>query len=346
MAAAARPDDGAVLLARPDRGRAGDVPLPVQEPPRRVHRGVRLPQPAPARDGGRSAALPRRRQARLPGRVGDGLTSGRRTLFDDADAIELRVPTSCRRSGRCRECVVEVVAGADALGPRTAPEAFLQGPYRLACQAEVRHVEAQVEMRVVRRRLRILSAPPEPWSAPIDSPARVSAGEVVYDGESLGPYRGALLGLAIDLGTTTIVLELVDLESGEVLEVVTLENPQRFGGSDVMSRISYDGGPHHGELRRAARKALNEELQEVYDRRGLDRRAVVEAIVVGNSTMRDLFFDVDVQPIGERPYRSVTEHELRAGARPSTALTRLAHELGLRMNPRGRVVSPPLVASH
>jgi uncharacterized 2Fe-2S/4Fe-4S cluster protein (DUF4445 family) len=153
-------------------------------------------------------------------------------------------------------------------------------------------------------------------------------------------------GIALDLGTTTIVFELVDLESGRTVEVVALENPQRFGGSDVMNRISYDSGPERGELRRAVRKALNRELLELYRRQGLDRREVYEVVVVGNSTMRDLFFGLDVAPIGERPYKSTTERELLAGRRATTALTAHAHELGFRAHPRARIWGAPLVASH
>ncbi len=270
-----------------------------------------------------------------------------RTLFDDADERELRVPTSCRRSGRCRECVVEVTAGAEALGPRDAREAFLRDPYRLACLAEVVAPGAQVEFSILRRRLRIVVPDEsEPGESELDPIVTVSGGVVRYGDEPLGPAGAGLYGLAVDLGTTTIVFELVDLREGRVLETVALENPQRFGGSDVMTRISYDEADGRGELQRAARKALNRELEDLYTRRGIDRREVVEAVVAGNSTMRDLFFRLDVSSIGQRPYRSVTEHELLEGRRETTALTARAFELGLRMHPQGRIWGPPLVASH
>ncbi len=128
--------------------------------------------------------------------------------------------------------------------------------------------------------------------------------------------------------------------------MVALENPQRFGGSDVMNRISFDSGPGNGELRYALRKALNHELRELYARRGIDRREVYEIVVVGNSTMRDLFFGLDVAPIGERPYKSVTELELLAGERESTELFARAHELGLWAHPQARIWGAPLIAGH
>ena len=69
-------------------------------------------------------------------------------------------------------------------------------------------------------------------------------------------------------------------------------------------------------------------------------------VVVGNSTMRDLFFDLDVSPIGQRPYKSTTELEVLDGTRGSTALSTLAWELGLKVHPKARVWGAPLVASH
>ncbi len=257
------------------------------------------------------------------------------------------MPTSCRRTGRCRECVVEVTAGGEHLGSRTEPESFLSDPYRLACQAVVLDPNASVEFSILRRRLRILVPEAEPRAvAELDPLVTVADGIVHYDGEAMGALRSGAYGLAIDLGTTTIVFELVDLAAGKVLEAVALENPQRFGGSDVMSRISYDEADPGHELRRAVRKALNRELDDLYERRGLDRREVYEVVVVGNSTMRDLFFGLDVSSIGQRPYRSVTEHELITGRRRTTALVRRAHELGIRVNPQARIWGAPLVASH
>ena len=269
-----------------------------------------------------------------------------RTLFDEADELSLQVPTSCRRTGRCRECVVEVTAGAEHLSPPSPPESFLRPPFRLACQAEPHPPDAAVEFEVVRRRLRIVTPEPERRTAPVEPMVRAEGGVVRWGDEEIEHLRGGVHGLAIDVGTTTVVLELVDLQSGRTLELVALENPQRFGGSDVMNRISYDSGPGRGELRHSLRKALNHELRALYGRHGIDRREVYEIVVVGNSTMRDIFFGLDVSPIGERPYKSTTELELLEGARPSTQLVALSHELGLWSHPQARVWGAPLVAGH
>ena len=270
-----------------------------------------------------------------------------RTLFDAADEMTLRVPSSCRRTGRCRECVVQVSDGAEALNPRTEAEAFLPAGFRLACQASVARDDGDVRFAILRRRLRILmpSEPEAESAVELDPVVTRDGGLALYDQEVIGPAPGRLLGLAIDVGTTTVVFELVDLESGRSLSAAAFENPQRFGGSDVMSRIGYDT-ERPGELRRALRRALNRELESTYRRLGVDRHEVCEAVVVGNPTMRDLFFGLDVGSLGRSPFRSSSEAGVREGRTASTALLARAHELGLLIHPLGRVYGPPVVASH
>ncbi len=274
------------------------------------------------------------------------LVSGR-LLYDEADQLSVVVPASCKRTGRCHECVVEIRTGGDQLSPRTAEETFLGPMFRLACQAWVERTEKDVEFAILRRRLRILLAPEAAGESPqLDPAVTVVDGRFRGDdGSDLGIAMGSPVGVAIDVGTTTVVLELVELETGRVLAVDGIENPQRFGGSDVMTRISYDGEVP-GELRQALRRALNHELKRLCADLGVDRRRLVDAYVVGNSTMRDLFFGLDLRPIGQIPFRSVTETDLREGRAETTAVTRRAHEIGLLMNPQARVTGGPLIASH
>ena len=80
-----------------------------------------------------------------------------KTLFDYADSLKMRVPTSCGRGGDCHECIVDVKRGVEALSPRSDEEGFLRGSYRLACQAQVQDPAADVEFAVLRRQPRILT---------------------------------------------------------------------------------------------------------------------------------------------------------------------------------------------
>ena len=148
------------------------------------------------------------------------------------------------------------------------------------------------------------------------------------------------------MGTTTVAGELVDLETGESLYVMSFQNPQRFGGSDIIHRISYDGGDHQGELHKTLVNTLNDEIGAMEEAIGVNRQEIYELVVVGNSTMRELFFNRDVQSIGLKPYKSQIELDMLAGNRDGTQVTEFSRSLRLRANRNARVYGAPLVASH
>ena len=274
------------------------------------------------------------------------LTPGK-TIFDYADDLDVQVPTSCFRTGQCHECIVEIKHGMDALQPPNEAEDFLRDNYRLACQAVVLDVDTDIEFTTLRRTPRILTHAMTDDNGTPELNPRVShrEGVVYYGDEAIDRYRGHLYGLAIDIGTTTVVANLVDLETGETVSVSSFENPQRFGGSDIMNRISYDG-EFQGELRRSLIAALNSEIMEMCTRHDFVRQEIYEIVVAGNTTMRDIFFKQDVQSIGQKPYKSLIEHEYRDGLRSTTSLTEKTRRLGLRANPKAMVYSLPLIASH
>jgi uncharacterized 2Fe-2S/4Fe-4S cluster protein (DUF4445 family) len=169
---------------------------------------------------------------------------------------------------------------------------------------------------------------------------------VTLDSEPIDDFRGHLLGIALDLGTTTVVFDLVDLEGGEILHRSAFENPQRFGGSDVMNRITYDAGDKSRELRRSVINAINSETAALSKRLRFRRQEIYEIVVAGNSTMRELFFGLDVQSIGQRPYKSVVELDYHAGRCAVTALEANAIDLGIVANRKARVYGLPILASH
>ena len=273
------------------------------------------------------------------------------SLFDFADSLSIRVPTSCGRTGECHECIVEVRRGASALTPLTKSEFFLRGNYRLACQALVADPSADIEFSVLRRQPRNLTSGTRRDVELRPAYVRGDDGEsVVFNGPE-GPvtvdtFRRAIYGIAADLGTTTVVLNLVDLELGETVYTASFENPQRFGGSDIMNRISYDGGPDAGELQAVMVSSINFEIGEMVRALKIRRRQIYEIVAVGNTTMREIFFGIDVQSIGTRPYKSSVEDEFRASKRPTTALSTTAARLGLRIHPKATVYGGPLIASH
>ena len=279
------------------------------------------------------------------------LTPGK-TVFDYADDLVVQVPTSCFRTGQCHECIVEIKSGMDSLRPPNEAEAFLKDNYRLACQAVVLDVDEHVEFAPLRRTPKILThINTDNAKSGVDPSASLNPlvthrdGVVYYDNEPIDRYRGHLYGLAIDIGTTTVVANLVDFENGETVSVSSFENPQRFGGSDIMHRISYDG-EFEGELRKSLIAALNNQIIEMCERHNFVRQEIYEIVVAGNTTMRDIFFRQDVQSIGQKPYKSLIEHEFLDGIRSTTSLTEKARRIGIRSNPKAMIYSLPLIASH
>ena len=274
------------------------------------------------------------------------LTPGK-TIFDYADDLTVEVPTSCFRTGQCHECIVEINRGMDSLRPPNEAEAFLRDNYRLACQAVVLNIDEDIEFAPLQRSPRILThtVTTDDGTAELNPRVTHRDGVVYYHDEPIDRYRGHLYGLALDIGTTTVVANLVDLENGKTVSVSSFENPQRFGGSDIMNRISYDG-EFQGELRRSLIAALNSEIMEVCERHHFVRQEIYEIVVAGNTTMRDIFFKHDVQSIGQKPYKSLIEHEYREGTRSTTSLIEKVRRLGIRANPKAMVYSLPLIASH
>ncbi|HWD92645.1 MAG TPA: ASKHA domain-containing protein [Verrucomicrobiae bacterium] len=268
------------------------------------------------------------------------------SLFECAESLGVRVPTSCNKNGKCRECLVEVTAGLEHLNPRTKEEEHLGGQFRLSCRARVSGGGTVVGHTLRRGGLKIEESSSDLPAAAHDiplAPAVTRDGDyILLDGKHLCAAPGPVLGAAMDLGTTTVVVRVIDLESGATVAGASFENPQRFGGSDVMARISYDSSHPGRLLQRTLIGYLNHCLEEL----PVNSRNIYELVIAGNATMRDLFFGLDVESIGQKPYRSLTEHELMEGRRESTELVSTGRQLHLSIHPDARVLGLPIIGGH
>jgi uncharacterized 2Fe-2S/4Fe-4S cluster protein (DUF4445 family) len=269
------------------------------------------------------------------------------SIFECADKLGVQVPTSCQKQGKCKECIVEVVTGMECLTDRTSDESHLRDRFRLACccllaadSGEVRcHTMRRGQMRIERQ---AFSLPVSDRQLQLEPAVTRDGDRILIDGKEVDRSTGPIHGLAMDLGTTTIVLRLFDLESGELVADASLENPQRFGGSDVMARIQYDT-THPGRLlMRTVAGYLSRAIREL----PVDPRSIYEMVVVGNSTMRDIFFRQDVYSIGQSPYQSITEIEMAAGRRTTTSLTQTGRKSLLPIHPEARVYGVPIISGH
>jgi uncharacterized 2Fe-2S/4Fe-4S cluster protein (DUF4445 family) len=276
------------------------------------------------------------------GEAGPGIS-----IFDYAEQVGVQVPTSCQKNGKCKECIVEVSEGLDLLSPPTSHEEHLKGNFRLSCQCNVIANAGHVKCHTMRRgQMRIerhaLGLPGSDRKMEFDPAVTRDGDRILIDGVEVDRSTGPIHGIAMDLGTTTIVLRLINLETGELVADASLENPQRFGGSDVMSRIHYDT-EHKGKL---LMRTLAGYLTHAIEAFPVDPKSIYEMVVVGNSTMRDMFFRQSVYSIGQSPYQSITELEMAEGKRTTTALTDTGKHCLLPIHPKARVYGAPIISGH
>lgn len=269
------------------------------------------------------------------------------SLFDHAETLGIPVPTSCRKNGKCKECVVEVTEGMDCLSERLPAEKHLKGNFRLSCSCCIVKDTGVVRCHTMRRgQMRIerhaLELPTTRQKLKLDPAVTRKGDRILLEGREIARSTSPIHGLALDLGTTTVVLRLLNLETGEVVADASFENPQRFGGSDVMSRIHYDTEDGSHLLQRTLAGYLTHAIEAF----PVDPHTIYEMVVAGNSTMRDLFFRLNVYSIGQSPYRSITELELAEGKRTTTSLTESAKKLLLPLHPQARIYGLPIISGH
>jgi len=153
-------------------------------------------------------------------------------------------------------------------------------------------------------------------------PAALRAAEgrvqvIAADGDMVRIVPGSdpapLLGIAFDIGTTTVVGYLIDLRSGEQLAVASLLNPQTRYGDDVVSRIGYAKDTPGGleTLRQAILGAMNTIIERTTSRAGATPGDVYGVTVVGNTTMHHLFLGINPEALARAPYVPVVTAALR-----------------------------------
>lgn len=143
------------------------------------------------------------------------------------------------------------------------------------------------------------------------------------------------LGVAVDIGTTTVVAYLVDLLTGEVLAVKSAMNPQIAHGDDVISRITFTMGRDDGlpELQREIIDCLNQLIEGCTGEAGVKLKDIHEVVVVGNTAMHHLFFGLNPSSLALSPYIPVSAGSIEESG----------ENLGISMG-RGYVYSLPNIA--
>lgn len=215
------------------------------------------------------------------------------TLKQAAEAAGVALGAPCGGLGTCGRCAVYA---AGTLEPPTADERVLLGGrieegIRLACRARIAGDVTMTPISTGRSGgLRIVEAG--------------ELGEITVEPPSERGISGEhpLLGAVVDIGTTTVVVAIVDLETAEQLGSASALNPQHPFGHDVMTRISHAATEGRESLRDPILASVESLTLEVLA--GLEHPVELlrEMAIAGNTTMIHLLMGIDPAPLGTAPY--------------------------------------------
>jgi uncharacterized 2Fe-2S/4Fe-4S cluster protein (DUF4445 family) len=227
------------------------------------------------------------------------------TLLEAAGQAGIILNTICGGKGSCRKCLVN-------LGPDDRQV--------LACQY---HIESDL----------IVTIPPasrffehQILTEGIKAHARYKPD--IYQKYLKNAPPDRIFGVAIDIGTTTVVAKLINMADGDCLSTQATLNPQTHYGDDVISRISYaqtDLGL--AELHKLIIDCINQLISQLCKQASIDPGRIYEVCVVGNTTMSHIFLKYPIAQLGRLPFKpfSVDACDLPAS------------ELGLQINPAANV---------
>jgi uncharacterized 2Fe-2S/4Fe-4S cluster protein (DUF4445 family) len=137
-----------------------------------------------------------------------------------------------------------------------------------------------------------------------------------------------IFGVAADIGTTTVVVKLVDMKAGKCFAVEAALNPQTKYGEDVVSRIAHAQTKEKlAELQKAIIDCINKLIAKLCDQAGINAKQIYEMCVVGNTTMNHIFLGLPISQLGRAPYKA---HSLDACDLPP-------EKLDLQINPKGNI---------
>lgn len=252
--------------------------------------------------------------------------SAGKTLLDAAQSAGVGLAAVCGGVGTCNECRLRLAAGTltplsgvelDALSP-----ADLSAGFRLACQAE--------PLSDVK-----LDIPPES----LTSAQRLQVeGQEIHVSVKPAVLTPGAYGLAVDIGTTKLAAYLVRLDTGETAAKLGAMNPQIAFGEDIISRISYAGRKPDGAkvLQQVLVETLNKLVLDLCLDAHVSPSSVLDAVLVGNTTMHHLFVGLPVEQLGHAPFAPATTQPLSIPAA----------QVGLNLGPGAVAYLPPVIAGY
>lgn len=201
----------------------------------------------------------------------------------------IHISAACGGKGRCGKCGVQMTAGATEVTEADRQffgEQELADGWRLACTAFPKE-DCQIS---------ISSSDESEFSVVSDhGEGQVKAADAAEES----------FGIGIDIGTTTIAMELVGEGSGQVYRTVTGINHQRIFGADVISRIQASNEGQNEELKKSIRKDLHEGIRRLLEESRAKPEKVHRIAIAGNTTMGHLLMGFSCETLGVYPFEPV-----------------------------------------
>jgi uncharacterized 2Fe-2S/4Fe-4S cluster protein (DUF4445 family) len=257
-------------------------------------------------------------------------------VIEAAGRAGLHIDAPCGGAGTCGKCRVRFITGKAPLpsdaGQDQLSDADRQAGWRLACQAVIDR-ECVIDIpqtSLFAEQIQILTATTEiDEAAKDDLPDEVirCPVEIVPDAPNFG--------VAFDIGTTTLVGELLELPGGHERTVAAEINPQVTFGDDVVSRIgrACETADTADEMTAAVRNKLSQLIDNLCEQAGVDRTTIRAVSFAGNTTMQHLLCGLDVSRLAQLPFEPAT-HEPQCLP---------ADRLGLQIAPHGRAYVLPVI---
>lgn len=232
------------------------------------------------------------------------------------------IENPCNGKGICGKCKVRILSGRCNKASQTElqflREAEIAQGFRLSCLTEVEG-DVKIELLEKKRKHHILTSG--------------------YLPEFEKDYLRAGYGIALDIGTTTVAMALIDLTTGEEAAQASAVNAQKQYGLDVLTRITYEyEHPEEGiqTLQKTIVASLNEMIETLCRQAEISGEQIKEIVVAANCTMTHMLLGVDARSIGKSPYQPVF----------TEARSVLAKEIGILAGEDTTVYCLPHVSSY
>jgi uncharacterized 2Fe-2S/4Fe-4S cluster protein (DUF4445 family) len=231
------------------------------------------------------------------------------SIHDGANLVEaaglagIVLNTACGQKGTCQKCTVTLLPQNK---PVLACQYHISEDLTVLVPPDSRFVEHKILTEGIRRR--------DSVSPDIFTKYLSAAG------------NRPILGLAVDIGTTTVVVKHIEMKTASVVATAAALNPQTKFGDDVISRIAYARtGEKLTELSKLIISCINDLIDDCCKQAAAQAGDIYEACIVGNTTMHHIFLRLPITQLGEAPYKAFST-EAR-DSRPQ--------DVGLNINPAG-----------